>query len=153
VRRWNTEVNRIMQLPEVQRRMELEGERYAPNTLEQFAQFIRAETAKWEKVLKDAGGSGRGSRAATRFDSAFSNLQTTAENLSASRARLKDADYAAETAALSCAQILQKAAVAMHVQAKALPNNVLALLRVKQAGLGRGSHRPGPDGASLPSAK
>ena len=44
-----------MQLPEVKRRMEVEGERYTPNTPEQFAQFIRAETAKWEKVVKDAG--------------------------------------------------------------------------------------------------
>ncbi|MBM3347072.1 MAG: tripartite tricarboxylate transporter substrate binding protein [Betaproteobacteria bacterium] len=55
VRRWNAEVNRIMQLPEVTRRMEVEGERYTPNTPEQFAQFVRAETAKWEKVVKDAG--------------------------------------------------------------------------------------------------
>jgi tripartite-type tricarboxylate transporter receptor subunit TctC len=55
VRRWNAEVNRIMQLPEVQRRMEVEGERYTANTPEQFAQFLRAETAKWEKVVKDAG--------------------------------------------------------------------------------------------------
>ncbi|MGQ0511954.1 MAG: tripartite tricarboxylate transporter substrate binding protein [Betaproteobacteria bacterium] len=55
VRRWNTEVNRIMQLPEVKRRMDVEGERYTPNTPEQFAQFVRAETVKWEKVVKDAG--------------------------------------------------------------------------------------------------
>lgn len=55
VRRWNAEVNRIMQLPEVQRRMEVEGERYSPNTPEQFAQFIQAETTKWGKVVKDAG--------------------------------------------------------------------------------------------------
>ncbi len=55
VRRWNAEVNRIMQLPEVKRRMDVEGERYTPNTPEQFAQFIRAETVKWEKVVKDAG--------------------------------------------------------------------------------------------------
>ncbi len=55
VRRWNAEVNRIMQLPEVKRRMDVEGERYTPNTPEQFAQFLRAEMAKWEKVVKDAG--------------------------------------------------------------------------------------------------
>jgi len=55
VRRWNAEANRIMQLPEVKRRMDVEGERYTPNTPEQFAQFLRAETAKWEKVVKDAG--------------------------------------------------------------------------------------------------
>lgn len=55
VRRWNAEVNRIMQLPEVKRRMDVEGERYSPNRPEQFAEFLRAETVKWEKVVKDAG--------------------------------------------------------------------------------------------------
>ncbi len=55
VRKWNIEVMRIMQLPEVKRRMEVEGERHAPNTPEQFAQFVRGETVKWGKVVKDAG--------------------------------------------------------------------------------------------------
>jgi tripartite-type tricarboxylate transporter receptor subunit TctC len=55
VRRWNTEVNRIMQLPEVKKRMDVEGERYTPNTPEQFGQFVRADAAKWEKVVKEAG--------------------------------------------------------------------------------------------------
>jgi len=55
VRRWNTEVNRIMQLPEVRKRMDVEGERYTPNTPEQFGQFVRTDAAKWEKVVKDAG--------------------------------------------------------------------------------------------------
>ena len=55
VRRFNTEVMRIMQLPEVKRRMEVEGERHTPNTPEQFAQFVRDETGKWSKVVKDAG--------------------------------------------------------------------------------------------------
>ncbi len=64
-----------------------------------------------------------------RFSSAVANLQTAAENLSASRARIQDADYAAETASLTRAQILQQAGVAMLAQANALPNNVLALLR------------------------
>lgn len=64
-----------------------------------------------------------------RFSSAITNLQTTSENLSASRSRIQDADFAAETAALTRAQILQQAGVAMLSQANALPNNVLSLLR------------------------
>lgn len=64
-----------------------------------------------------------------RFESVIANLQTTSENLTASRSRIEDADFAAETAALTRAQILQQAGVAMLAQANALPNNVLTLLR------------------------
>lgn len=64
-----------------------------------------------------------------RFSSAVANLQTTAENLTASRSRIQDADFAAETANLTRNQILQQAGVAMLAQANALPQNVLALLR------------------------
>ncbi len=64
-----------------------------------------------------------------RFSSAIANLQTTSENLSASRSRIQDADFAMETANLTRGQILQQAGVAMLAQANALPNNVLALLR------------------------
>lgn len=64
-----------------------------------------------------------------RFSSAVASLQTTSENLSASRSRIQDADFAAETAAMTRAQILQQAGVAMLSQANALPNNVLSLLR------------------------
>ncbi len=64
-----------------------------------------------------------------RFGSVITNLQTTSENLSASRSRIQDTDFAAETAALTRAQILQQAGVAMLAQANALPNNVLSLLR------------------------
>lgn len=64
-----------------------------------------------------------------RFTSAIANLQTTAENVSAARSRIQDADFAAETAALTRNQILQQAGVAMLAQANALPNNVLTLLR------------------------
>ncbi len=55
VRKLNAEVMRIMQLPEITRRMEVEGERHTPNTPDQFAQFVRDEAAKWGKVVKDAG--------------------------------------------------------------------------------------------------
>ena len=64
-----------------------------------------------------------------RFESTIANLQTTSENLSASRSRILDADFAAETASLTRAQILQQAGVAMLAQANALPQNVLSLLR------------------------
>ncbi len=64
-----------------------------------------------------------------RFESVVRSLQTTAENLSASRSRIMDADFAAETAALTRAQILQQAGVAMLAQANAAPQSVLNLLR------------------------
>jgi flagellin len=64
----------------------------------------------------------------SRFESVVANLQTTAENLSASRSRIVDADFAAETANLTKAQILQQSGIAMLAQANAIPQNVLALL-------------------------
>jgi flagellin len=64
-----------------------------------------------------------------RFSSAISNLQTSAENLSASRSRIMDADFAAETASLSRNQVLQQAGTAMLAQANAMPQSVLSLLR------------------------
>jgi len=75
-----------------------------------------------------------GSRAAlgayqNRFDSVITNLQTTSENISASRSRIQDADFAAETANLSRAQILQQAGTAMVAQANQLPQQVLKLLQ------------------------
>jgi flagellin len=64
-----------------------------------------------------------------RFQSTIENLQTASENLSAARSRIQDADFAAETAALSRAQVLQQAGTAMVAQANQLPNQVLTLLR------------------------
>jgi flagellin len=64
-----------------------------------------------------------------RFEAVVSNLQIAAENQAAARSRIMDADFAAETAALTRAQVLQQAGVAMLSQANAVPNNVLALLR------------------------
>ena len=64
-----------------------------------------------------------------RFSSTVANLQTTSENLSASRSRIQDTDFAQETANLSRAQILQQAGTAMVAQANQLPQGVLALLR------------------------
>ncbi|HEY6513881.1 MAG TPA: flagellin [Burkholderiaceae bacterium] len=67
--------------------------------------------------------------AMNRFSFAISNLQITGENQAAARGRIMDADFAAETASLSRAQILQQAGSAMVAQANQLPNQVLALLR------------------------
>ncbi|MEZ5661361.1 MAG: flagellin [Burkholderiaceae bacterium] len=64
-----------------------------------------------------------------RFDAIISNLQISSENQAAARSRIMDADFAAETASLTRAQVLQQAGVAMLSQANAAPNNVLALLR------------------------
>ncbi|NRF70212.1 flagellin FliC [Aquincola sp. S2] len=65
----------------------------------------------------------------SRFDAVISNLQISVENQSAARARIMDADFAAETAALSRAQILQQAGNAMIAQANQLPQQVLKLLQ------------------------
>ena len=64
-----------------------------------------------------------------RFESTIINLQTVSENLSASRGRIQDADFAAETAALTKAQILQQAGVAVLSQANAAPQLALSLLQ------------------------
>ena len=63
------------------------------------------------------------------IESTISSLNTASENLSASRSRVQDADFATETANLSRAQILQQAGTAMVAQANQLPQGVLALLR------------------------
>jgi len=64
-----------------------------------------------------------------RFESVIGNLQVSVENTEASRSRIMDADFAAETAALTRAQILQQAGTAMLAQANAAPQSVLSLLR------------------------
>ncbi len=64
-----------------------------------------------------------------RFESTVASLQTTNENLSASRSRIRDADFAKETANLTRAQILQQAGTAMLSQANQIPQGVLSLLR------------------------
>ena len=64
-----------------------------------------------------------------RFEQVIANLRVAAENASASRGRIMDADYAQETANLSRAQILQQAGTAMVAQANQVPQGVLALLR------------------------
>ena len=63
-----------------------------------------------------------------RFEATITSLQTTSENLSAARSRILDTDFAAETANLTRAQILQQAGTAMLAQANQVPQSVLSLL-------------------------
>lgn len=67
--------------------------------------------------------------AQSRFEGIVSILQVSQENQTAAASRIMDADYAAETANLTRAQILQQAGTAMLAQANSLPNSVLTLLR------------------------
>ena len=64
-----------------------------------------------------------------RFSAVVANLGAASENFAASRSRILDTDFAAETANLTRGQILQQAGTAMLAQANSLPNGVLALLR------------------------
>ncbi len=86
--------------------------------------------ARIDSALTDVNGL-RGNLGAiqNRFESTIVNLQTVSENLAASRGRIQDADFAAETAALTKAQILQQAGVAVLSQANAAPQLALSLLQ------------------------
>ena len=65
----------------------------------------------------------------SRFESVVASLHTASENLSASRSRIQDADFAVETAKLTRAQILQQAGTAILAQANSSPQSVLKLLQ------------------------
>jgi flagellin len=64
-----------------------------------------------------------------RFESTIANLSAVSENLSAARSRILDADFAAETARMTSAQILQQAGVSILAQANSLPQMALSLLQ------------------------
>jgi flagellin len=88
----------------------------AIKTVDSALAFINSERAKFGALQ-------------SRFESTIQNLSVTSENTSASRSRIMDADFAAETANLSRSQILQQAGTAMVAQANQLPQGVLALLK------------------------
>ena len=97
---------------------------------------ITSDQSAWIAIRKldsalDQVNSARGTLGAvqSRFENAVSNIQIQAENTSAARGRIMDADFASETANLSRAQILQQAGTAMVAQANQLPQQVLSLLR------------------------
>ena len=86
------------------------------------------------RIVDDALRQVNGARASlgaiqNRFESTISNLKVSSENLTASRSRVLDADFAEETAKLTRSQILQQAGTAMLAQANSAPQGVLALLR------------------------
>ncbi len=64
-----------------------------------------------------------------RFQSVITTIQSTSQNLTASRSRIQDADFAAETANLSRANILQQAGISVLSQANAAPQQILSLLK------------------------
>ena len=97
---------------------------------------IETESDVWEAIKKidSALDQINGARATlgavqSRFENAVANIQIGVENISASRGRIMDADFAKETANLSRAQILQQAGTAMVAQANQVPQGVLSLLR------------------------
>ncbi|RDL44201.1 flagellin [Marinomonas piezotolerans] len=63
-----------------------------------------------------------------RFSSTISNLSNISENVSAARSRIRDTDFAQETAALTSAQILQQASSTLLAQANQRPQTALSLL-------------------------
>lgn len=64
-----------------------------------------------------------------RLDFTVNNLSNVSENAAAAKSRIEDADYAAESASLSRAQVLQQAGQAMLSQANSAPQQVLSLLQ------------------------
>jgi len=64
-----------------------------------------------------------------RFDSTIANLMSTSENITAAKARIMDADFASETAAMTKAQVMQQAGIAMLAQANQMPQAILSLLQ------------------------
>ncbi len=86
------------------------------------------------KIIDSALAAVNGQRASfgalqARFETTIANLNTSSENMSASRSRIQDADFAQETANLSRTQILQQAGTAMVAQANQIPQGVLSLLK------------------------
>ncbi len=88
----------------------------ALKTVDSALQFISGERAKLGALQ-------------SRFETSISSLNISAEIQSAARSRIQDADFAAEPANLSRAQILQQAGTAMVAQANQIPQGVLQLLK------------------------
>ena len=64
-----------------------------------------------------------------RLDKTINNLDNIVENASASRARIRDTDFAAQTAELTKMQITQQAATSLLAQANQVPQLALSLLQ------------------------
>ena len=90
---------------------------------DKFTSIVDAALSQVDKLRSGLGA------AQNRFDSVISNLDSTVNNLSESRSRILDADYATEVSNMSRAQILQQAGTTVLAQANQVPQNVLSLLR------------------------
>lgn len=95
--------------------LDVDASRDQMDNIDELLTEINGERATW-------------GAAQNRFEAIISNLQIAAENQTAARSRIMDADYAAETAALTRAQVLQQAGTAMLAQANQLPQSILQLL-------------------------
>lgn len=96
------------------------------STVEGAQEAIKTLDAALETVNNSRGEMGAVNN---RLDFTINNLTNVSENAAASRSRIEDADFAAETAALSRAQVLQQAGTAMLSQANSAPQQVLSLLQ------------------------
>jgi len=101
----------------------------ATMTAATLADFTALTTSVTTDIKNVATARGKLGATQNRLDHAIANLQSQSENLSASRSRIVDTDYAAETANLTKTQIQQQAATAMLAQANQMPNVVLSLLK------------------------
>ena len=102
----------------------------APSTPQAYTTLFTAVQTKAADYLTEIT-TQRGALGAVQnqLEYTVSNLTEFANNLSASRSRVMDTDYAAETANLTKGQILQQAATAMLAQANQMPNVILTLLK------------------------
>jgi len=100
-----------------------------PLALDTTAHATAAITAIDAAITEVSGARATFGAVQNRFTSIVSNLQASSQNQSAAKSRIMDTDFAAETANLTRAQILQQAGTAMLAQANSQPNGVLALLR------------------------
>lgn len=97
----------------------------AEATAGSFKAYLNEIDTALQKV--DSARSGLGA-IQNRFQSTISNLNNTINNLSASRSRIEDADYAVEVSNMTRAQILQQAGTSVLAQANQVPQTVLSLL-------------------------
>jgi flagellin len=93
----------------------LSGAQSAIGAVDAALRYINETRATWGAVQ-------------SRFESVIANTQNVVEATEASRSRIRDADFAAETANLAKSQIMTQASMAMLSQANASPQSVLSLL-------------------------
>jgi flagellin len=96
------------------------------NATSLFTNIQASANAYLNAIIKQRGELGA---VQNQLEYTVSNLSEFSNNLAASRSRVMDTDYAAETANLTKGQILQQASTAMLAQANQMPNVILSLLK------------------------